>query len=237
VTRQSRLEVLRHGLQFRILHWSIFIEGVLLTLTGFQLGGYAGIVVLTTGNLTVHVVTGVAYTATALLFFGQIVYSKEYSWVALRRIPYSLRFIVSETKAWLGVARKPRNPILYDEDRGRYVEKLVPSVIIVFWAFLLMGALLGLTGLALAFPAQFFFVYTVVNPVGDALTGVTGIAFMLVLHRLITFFLIALVAAHVYASFVFKLVTSMITGNNKERVAGYSNNSRHRIKTRLTGYD
>jgi F420-nonreducing hydrogenase I cytochrome b subunit len=220
VTLPGRLEVLRHDPQIRILHWSIFIEGVLLTLTGFQLGGYAGIVVLTTGNLTVHIVTGVVYAATALLFLGQMVYSREYSWVALRRIPYSLRFILSESKAWFGVGRKPRNPIFYDEERGKYVEKLVPSVIVVFWTFLLMGALLGLTGLALAFPAQFFFVYLVANPFGNALTGVSGIAFMLVLHRLITFLLIALVAAHIYASFVFKLVTSMITGKNKERVAG-----------------
>jgi Ni,Fe-hydrogenase I cytochrome b subunit len=42
---------------------------------------------------------------------------------------------------------------------------------------------------------------------------------MLAFHRLVTFILIALVMAHVYASFIFKLVTSMITGKRAERVA------------------
>lgn len=217
---QGRLEVLRHDSSFRILHWTIFIQGVLLTLTGFQLGGYAGIVILTTGNLAVHVITGIAYVFTALFFMVQMVQSGDYRWAALRRIPYSIKFMTAEGKAWFGLAPKPENPILFDRKQGKYVEKLVPSVIVVFWTFLLMGAVLGLTGLALAFPNQFFFVYVVANPIGQALTGVTGIAFMLVLHRLMTFLLIALVAAHIYACFVFKLVTSVITGKNKEKVTG-----------------
>ena len=46
-----------------------------------------------------------------------------------------------------------------------------------------------------------------------------AVAFMLAFHRLLTYALIMLVMMHIYASFIFKLVTSMITGRRNERVA------------------
>jgi formate dehydrogenase subunit gamma len=210
-------EVVRHGGPFRILHWAIFAEGALLALTGLQLGGI--IVVLPAQIYAVHVITGIAFCLTAPLFVLEMVESGDYRWVSLRRIPYSIRFIIAETRAWFSIGPKTKNPIAVSAENGQYVEKLVPSVIIVFWAFLLLGAALGLSGLALAYPAQFSFLYAILNPIGSLLTGVTGLAFMLVFHRLMTFILVALVAAHVYASFVFKLVTSMITGRKAEKVA------------------
>lgn len=219
VASGKRLEVVRHQGSFRILHWVIFAEGALLAVTGFQLGGILGIVVLPGLGFTVHVITGLVYCLTALLFVFDMVQAGDYRWVGLRRIPYSLKYIFAETLAWFSVGPKVKNPIAVDGERGAYVEKLVPSVIIVFWAFLLLGAALGLSGLALAYPAQLGFLYSILNPVGRLLTGVDGLAFMLVFHRLMTFILVALVAAHIYASFVFKLVTSMITGKRAEKVA------------------
>jgi cytochrome b subunit of formate dehydrogenase len=73
-------------------------------------------------------------------------------------------------------------------------------------------------GLAPAFPSRFSFIYLVVNPVGSVLTGVTGLAFMLALHRLMTFLLLAYVLIHIYAALVFKMFTSMMTGRRKEKV-------------------
>jgi Ni,Fe-hydrogenase I cytochrome b subunit len=43
-------------------------------------------------------------------------------------------------------------------------------------------------------------------------------AFMLTFHRLVTFVLIVLVMMHVYASFIFSLVSSMITGKRNEKI-------------------
>jgi len=142
----------------------------------------------------------------------------DYHWVGLRRVPYSLRFIIKETKGWFGLAPKPANPIAYDTVNREYSEKLVPSVIVVFWSFAILGVVLALTGLALAFPQQFGFVFTLADLIGGPLTGVTGMAFMLTFHRLVTFALVALVMMHVYASFIFGLVGSMITGKKNERV-------------------
>lgn len=213
------IEVLRHDLLFRLAHWAIFVEGVLLVISGFQLGGVLGGALLPLSNVTFHVLIGLAFIGTAAIYAVGIASGGDYRWVGLRRIPYSFKYILSETKGWFGFSLKPPNPLAYDSERGDYAEKLVPSVIVVFWAFVLLGAVLGLTGLALVFREQFAFVYAITDFVGNALTGVTGVAFMLVFHRLMTYLLIFLVIIHIYASFIFKLVTSMITGRRNERIA------------------
>ena len=218
---QERTSVMRHDLLFRVAHWCIFIEGGLLVLTGFQLGGILGGSLFPLSTVTAHVLIGIAFMATAAIYAVGILTGGDYHWVGLRRIPYSFRFIIKETKGWFGLAPKPANPIAYDPSLGDYAEKLVPSVIVVFWSFAIIGVVLALTGLALAFPQQFGFVFVITDLIGGTLTGVTGMAFMLAFHRLVTFILIALVMAHVYASFIFKLVTSMITGKRAERVASH----------------
>jgi formate dehydrogenase subunit gamma len=211
-----RTEVLRHDLIFRVAHWSIFVEGILLVLSGFQLGGILWGALLPLSNVTFHVLVGIAFIATAAIYLIGIISGGDYRWVGLRRIPYSLRFIIKETKGWFRIAPKPENPVAYDPVGGEYVEKLVPSVIVVFWAFLLLGVALALSGLALAFPQIFGWVYVITDLVGGLLTGTNGVAFMLAFHRIMTYLLLLLVMMHVYASFIFKLVTSMVTGKRLE---------------------
>jgi len=218
VASLGRTSVLRHDLLFRVAHWSIFIEGGLLVITGFQLGGILGGSLFPLSNVTAHVLIGIAFIATAVIYALGILTGGDYHWVGLRRVPYSRRFINKETKGWFGLAPKPANPIAYDTVNREYSEKLVPSVIVVFWSFAILGVVLALTGLALAFPQQFGFVFTLADLIGGPLTGVTGMAFMLTFHRLVTFALVALVMMHVYASFIFGLVGSMITGKRNERV-------------------
>ena len=218
----EKTSVLRHDLLFRVAHWCIFIEGGLLVLTGFQLGGILGGALFPLSTVTAHVLIGIAFMATAAIYAVGILTGGDYRWVGLRRIPYSIKFIIKETKGWFGLAPKPANPIAYDPALGEYTEKLVPSVIVVFWSFAAIGVVLALTGLALAFPQQFGFVFAITDLIGGTLTGVTGMAFMLAFHRLVTFVLIALVMAHVYASFIFKLVTSMLTGRRDERIAPHT---------------
>ena len=211
-----RTEVLRHDLIFRVAHWSVFVEGILLVLSGFQLGGILWGALLPLSNVTFHVLVGIAFIATAAIYIVGIVSAGDYRWVGLRRIPYSLKFIIKETKGWFRITPKPENPVAYDPVASEYVEKLVPSVIVVFWAFLLLGVALALSGLALAFPQLFGWVYYITDLIGGLLTGTTGVAFMLAFHRMMTYLLLLLVMMHVYASFIFKLVTSMVTGRRLE---------------------
>ena len=187
-------------------------------ITGLQLGGILGGALFPLSNVTAHVLIGIAFMATAVIYILGILTGGDYHWVGIQRIPYSFRFIIRETKGWFGLAPKPTNPIGYDTVSNEYTEKLVPSVIVVFWSFAILGVVLSLTGLALAFPQQFGFVFTLADLIGGPLTGVTGMAFMLTFHRLVTFALVALVMMHVYASFIFGLVSSMITGKRNERV-------------------
>jgi formate dehydrogenase subunit gamma len=216
IVPMKRVKVLRHDLFLRVLHWLIFIEGVVLTLSGLQLGGILGVTIFPTNNMSYHVMVGVAFVATATLFIYDMAVTGNYGWFGLSRIPYSFRFIFAETKGWFGAGPKPEEPIVYDTRKKRYVEKIVPSVILVFWIYVVLGIVLTLTGLALAFPAQFSFVYLLSDPIGSALTGVTGLAFLLALHRFTTFLLVALVAMHIYASFIFHLASSMVYGRRNE---------------------
>jgi formate dehydrogenase subunit gamma len=215
----QKTQVVRHDLLFRIAHWSIFVEGILLVLSGFELGGILGGALLPISNVTFHVLIGIIFMGTAAIYAVGILSGGDYRWVALQRIPYSFRFILSETMGWFGIRPPPSNPVAYDAEKHEYREKLIPSVIIVFWSFALLGIALALTGLSLAFPGQFGFVYWVTDLIGGTLTGTTGTAFMLAFHRLLTYALILLVMMHIYASFIFGLVTSMITGKRNERVA------------------
>jgi len=218
----ERADALRHDLLFRAAHWCIFVEGGILVITGFQLGGILGGALLPLSTVTLHVLVGIAFMGTAAIYFIGILSGGDYHWVGLRRIPYSFRFIIKETKGWFGLSHPPANPIAYDPVSGEYTEKLVPSVIVVFWAFAILGVVLALTGLALAFPQQFGFVFAVTDLIGGTLTGVTGMAFMLAFHRLVTFTLVVLVMMHVYASFIFGLVGSMISGKRSERIAPHT---------------
>ena len=74
------------------------------------------------------------------------------------------------------------------------------------------------TGVMLAFPSQFFFLYYVTDPIGSFFTGVSGMPFVLAIHRFIADMLVVLVAVHIYAGFIFKLVKSVITGKRNEPV-------------------
>jgi F420-nonreducing hydrogenase I cytochrome b subunit len=100
----------------------------------------------------------------------------------------------------------------------RYKEKIIPSAIVVWWAFVILGWILVATGLPLASPTQFSFIYAIVDPVGIALTGVGGYAFMIAIHRLATDLLVLLVFVHIYSAFIYKLVQSIILGYRHEHV-------------------
>ncbi len=219
----NRVKVQRHGLFMRVAHWLVLAEGIILTLTGFQLGGILGVDLFPDNNMSIHVMTGLIFIVTATLAVYDMVITGDYFWVRLQRIAYSFKYILLETKAWFHLAPTPEEPVYYEVKKNDYGEKLIPSVIIVFWAFVILGILLALTGLALAFQTQMWFVYSITNGLGNLLAGAnitagtSGLAFMLTLHRLLTYLLILLVGMHAYAVFVFGLVRSMISGKKDEQ--------------------
>ena len=216
----DKVRVLRHGLFFRVLHWAIFFEGLILGLTGIQMGGILGITLFPSYALSLHITVAILFIASAILLVYEMLESGNYSWVGLRRIPYSLKYVITESKAWFGRAPPMKEPIAYDPVRKQYKEKLIPSVIVVWWAYVVIGLVFIATGLALAFPTQFSIVYTIADPIGMGLTGVGGLAFMLAIHRVATYVLVVLVIMHAYASFIYKLLQSALWNGYRHEPVG-----------------
>ena len=214
----NTVRVQRHNLFFRLLHWAIFFEGVFLALTGMQMGGILGFTLIPSNIYSYHVMVAFLFIASAILLVYEMLVSGSYGWVGIRRIPYSFKYIIAESKAWFGLGPPMKEPVAYNTTKKQYKEKLIPSVIVVWWAFVLLGLILILSGLALAFQTEFSFLYAIADPIGLALTGVGGFAFMLAVHRIATYLLVVLVVMHVYASFLFKLVQSVIFGYRNEPV-------------------
>jgi formate dehydrogenase subunit gamma len=214
------VKVLRHSIFFRILHWAIFLGGAFQVLTGMQRGGMLpfGLAIFPSNTFSYHISVGILFIAASILVGYEMITSGSYGWVALRRIPYSFRYIADETRAWFGLWPPMKESISYDPVKKRYKEKMIPSAIVVWWAFVVLGWILVATGLALASPTQFSFIYTIVDPVGIALTGVGGYAFMIAIHRLASDLLVILVFMHIYSTFIYKLVESMILGYRHEHV-------------------
>jgi F420-nonreducing hydrogenase I cytochrome b subunit len=218
---EKTTRVQRHSAFFRVLHWAIFFEGVFMVLTGMQRGGMLpfGLTMYPSNTFSYHIAVGILFIACAILVGYEMIISGDYSWVSVRRIPLSFRYIANETRAWFGLWPPMKESISYNPATKSYKEKLIPSAIVVWWAFVILGWILVPTGLALAFPTQFAFIYSIVDPIGIALTGVGGYAFMVAVHRLATVFLVLLVFMHIYSTFIYRLVQSIILGYRREPVA------------------
>jgi Ni,Fe-hydrogenase I cytochrome b subunit len=184
-----------------------------------QRGGMLPFIVYQSNTFSYHIIAGLLFIAVSIIVAYEMLATGEYSWVGIRRIPYSFRFIANETRAWLGIWPPMKDPIAYDLAKNGYKEKLIPSVITVWWVFIVLGWIQVITGLGLAFPTQFSFIYVVTDAIGIVSTGVGGYAFMVALHRLATSLLVILVFLHIYSAFIYKLVRSSIFGYKDEPVA------------------
>ncbi len=216
---KKRVRVKRHTALFRALHWLIFIEGLILGLTGIQLGGFWGIRVLPNGTVrAVHVVTGLAWLSTSLFFVYYFVISGDYSWYGLRRIPYSLKFMIAEAKAWFGIGPHIEEPIRYDPKKGEYVERIVPTEAMVWWIYFALGLLIAITGLALAFPEKLSFVYQIASFLASIFGG-GPYAVIRALHQLTALLILGVVILHAYAAWVFKMLHAITFGYRDEPLA------------------
>src|ERR1700722_16253301 len=209
---------MRHGLAVRIAHWAVVIEGAFLLLTGFQIGGILNLG-LPENTYSYHIIVGISFMGTSFIFLYTVLTAHDWTWFTWRRIPYSIRYIVAETLYWFRLRPPLEEPIKYDVRRHRYVEKLIPSVVVVWWAYAMMGIALSVTGLSDAFPAQFWFFYDALNWLGVALTGVGGLPFILAVHRLVAVLLIVTVALHFYASLIYRMIPSIFGGRRDEPIA------------------
>jgi methanophenazine hydrogenase, cytochrome b subunit len=216
---KKRVRVMRHGPFVRAVHWAIVLEAVFLLLSGFQLNGVFPIG-LPENLYSYHIIVGFAFIGTAFVLLYAELAASDYRWFSLRRIPYSIRYLLFEGAVWFRLRPGADEPIEYDLKKRDYTEKLIPTEIVVWWGYAIFGIILALTGLADAFPGTFGFVYSITNPLGLALTGVGGIPFLLAVHRLAASLLVAVVVLHFYSSVIYRMVSSMFTGYRDEPTVG-----------------
>ena len=214
----SKIHVLRHLIGTRILHWLIVIEGIILGLTGLQLGGIWGIRIFPDGGTwAIHVVTGLAWIFTALYLVYYLLATGEYRWYGLTRLPYGCQYLYNEIKAWFGKGIHIHEPIKFDNEKEEYVEKLVPTEIIVWWIFVVLGLIIMFSGLGMAFPHQFRFLLDFFGGL-SAFFGGGAYSVARSLHLLSMFIILGIFILHLYAVFLYRLVKSMIFGYREEPV-------------------
>ena len=213
----KKVEVQRHSIFMRVCHWSIVITGILLALTGMQLGGLYGIQIVPEQALATHVLIGFVFGALWGLFAYYIL-TKEWKWISLSRIPYSLKFFWAETKAWFGEGHV-EDPRAYDPEKGEYIEKIIPTQVMVWWGYALVALLTGLTGLAMYYPKTFWPIIAICQALAAIFGTENGFALVRALHLFGMYLFAVILIMHVYAVIIFGVLPSMVSGKREEKVA------------------
>ncbi len=213
----KKVEVQRHSIFMRVCHWSIVITGILLALTGMQLGGLYGIQIVPEQALATHVLIGFVFGALWGLFAYYIL-TKESKWISLSRIPYSLKFFWAETKAWFGEGHV-EDPRAYDPEKGEYIEKIIPTQVMVWWGYALVALLTGLTGLAMYYPKTFWPIIAICQALAPIFGTENGFALVRALHLFGMYLFAVILIMHVYAVIIFGVLPSMVSGKREEKVA------------------
>ncbi len=222
----GRVRVRRHSLLFRIVHWLMVAEGAILGVTGISLSEALNMEIISRGTARqLHEVTGLAFAATALFFIYLFVMDGEYRWYGLRRIPAGFDFFFAEVRAWF-TGRHVSEPIRYDEDRGDYVEKVVPTEVLAWWLWFLLGAGIIVTGLALMFPEPLAQVHRLCAAVIPDNLQVQGAAALVIgtreavatraAHFLLAAAVLVVLIVHAYAGWVYGMLRSIVFGYRDE---------------------
>jgi len=209
---EERVEVERHSKFVRSCHWGIVITCLFLILTGLQLAfGYQ----ILDDPQALHIRLGIVFLGLWGLF-AYFAMTEEWKWISLKRIPYSIKFVIEEAAAWIRGSHV-EDPRAYDPRRKEYVEKVIPSQVLVWWTYVALTVGIGLTGLALYDPETFKPIVNLADGLAAAF-GTDGLALIRSLHRFIMFLYIAVALLHAYAATIFDTLYSMIYGTRREKV-------------------
>lgn len=216
---EEYVEVHRHPLLYRITHWGIVLTGLTVGFTGLRLGNLFGVSIPQDYELalTIHLYTSFFFAFFWILMFVQLV-TREWKWFGFHRFVYSIRFLIAETKAWFGIGPYVEDPRCYDPQKKEYVEKIIPTEVLVPWLFILLTIVMGVTGLSLYYRDLFV---PIIN-FADGYTYIfgldSGIELFRAVHRIVMSIYLMVMLIHIYACYVCGAVGSMITGKRKEKV-------------------
>jgi formate dehydrogenase subunit gamma len=212
----KRILVERHPLAYRVLHWLIVSEMAVLLFTGFNVSETLNLGLLTRGFArSLHLVVAFAWLATITIFLYVFIISGEYRWFGFRRIGEGLDALVEKVRAFILGEREPE-PVLYDPERGDYIEKIYPTEVLAWWIWATVWTILALTGLGLVFPEWFGWVnrfWSFVFPGFAEATAASRLA-----HLLGGIMVIVVVLVHGYMVIQTDMWRGIITGKRAEPV-------------------
>jgi len=213
----ERVRVLRHELTFRVLHWVIAVLGIILGITGVSISEYLDLPIIDMGLArNIHIVVGLFFVAFSWLFLYIFIASGEYNWVSLKRLGYGFEYLMHEIKLFFK-GEHIEEPIKYDIGKRRYIEKVIPTEILSWWGWFITGLILISTGLALIYPDELMFINRFWSFLIPDLGGEPTVATRLV-HLFAAGFSLAIFIVHVYSSWVYGLIGSIIHGYRMEKV-------------------
>jgi len=214
------IEVERHSLFYRVCHWGIVSTGIVMGLTGLRLGSLYGFTFPKDMELALHIhlYLGFVFGALWIALFAYVV-AHEWKWFSPKRFPYAMKFFIAEARAWTGLGPHVEDPRRYNPDKGEYIEKLVPTEVMVLWMYLGLALLMGITGFSLYYTDIFAPVIEFSDRIAPMLGVSDGDTLLRAIHRLGMYIFLMVMLIHAYAVIIFDVLGSMITGKRKERVA------------------
>lgn len=214
--KSETIAVKRHSLLYRILHWFIVLDVLLLLLSGLAVSEYIPLALISRGAArSLHILVGLVWTGTITFFVYYLVMSGEYKWFGVSKIAPAIDFFVHEVRSFIR-GKKVKSPVGYNRDKKKYAEKVVPTEVLAWWGWFALWTVMVLTGLTLLFPENFNFInrlcYAILPAFGKAAAATRFV------HLVAAIGIVVYMMIHAYASWTFGMVGSMISGSNDEPV-------------------
>jgi cytochrome b subunit of formate dehydrogenase len=216
MTKSETIAIKRHSLLYRILHWLIVLEVLLLLLTGLAVSEYIPLTWISRGvGRSLHILLGLTWTGLITFFVYYFMMSGEFKWFGVSKIAPAIDFFVHEVKSFIS-GKKVKSPVGYNRDEKKYVQKIVPTEVLAWWGWFSLWAIMVLTGLAMLFPENFGFINRLCFAILPAFSKATAATRFI--HLFASMGIVIYMMIHAYASWTFGMVGSMISGNNEEPV-------------------
>ena len=214
--KSETITVKRHSLLYRILHWLIVLEVLLLLLSGFAVSEYIPLALISRGAArSLHILAGLIWTGTITFFLYYFMMSGEYKWFGVSKIAPAIDFLVHEVKSVIK-GEKIKSPVGYNSDKKKYIEKILPTEVLAWWGWFGLWTIMVLTGLALLFPENFGFINRLCYAILPAFSKAAAATRFI--HLVVSLGFLIYMMIHAYASWTFGMVGSIIYGNNEEPV-------------------
>lgn len=213
---EDKIEVLRHSIFYRACHWILFSTFFILLVTGLFIGRVFNLKSPDKSLfLDIHFYTSIVFGTLWFIMLGYII-AKEWKFFSIKRIPYGIKFFIAELRAWFNIGPHVEDPRGYDPKKKEYVEKIIPTEILVWWGYFALAIIMGITGISIYYNLDF--IYEAFDGIARVLMIDDGYTLFRIIHRLGMFIFGVIVLTHFYAVIIFGVIKSMFTGKRLEKI-------------------